>query len=85
MIGTTGSRCLFTFRDHAPRVGLVLVLLAQAGETVDSEKEFAVLKRAMTEKRERWQNKESYGKTKSRWRQLAGEEGEQSSHEWRSK
>ena len=35
----------------------------------------------MTEKRERWQNKEWYGKTKSHWRQPAGGEGGQSSHD----
>ena len=35
------------------------------------KKRSAVLKRAMTEKREKWQNKEWYGKTKSHWRQLA--------------
>ena len=39
----------------------------------------------MTEKREIWQNEEWYGKTKSRWQQPAGEEGEQSSHDrWKS-
>ena len=35
----------------------------------------------MTEKRERWQNKECYGKTKSRWQQPAREDGGQSSHD----
>ena len=38
----------------------------------------------MTEKRERLQNKEWYGKAKSRWQQPAGEEGGQSSHEKRT-
>ena len=49
------------------------------------KKKSAVFKRAMAEKRERWQNKVWYGKTKSHWRQLAGEEGGQRSHDkWRS-
>ena len=39
MIATTGSCCLFLLSDNAPCVGLVLVLLSQAGETVNSEKE----------------------------------------------
>ena len=39
MIGTIGSRGLFLLKDHAPRVHLVFVLLSQAGEIVDSEKE----------------------------------------------
>ena len=38
----------------------------------------------MTEKRERWQNKEWYGKTKSHWRQPAGEGGQSSHDKWRS-
>ena len=39
----------------------------------------------MTEKRERWQNKEWYGKVQSRWQQPAGEEGGQSLHDkWKS-
>ena len=46
------------------------------------KKTTAVLKRAMTEKRERWQGKEWYGGTKSRWQQpAAGGEGGQSSHD----
>ena len=49
------------------------------------KKKTAVLKRGMTEKRERWHNKERYGKAKSRWRQPAGEEGGHSSHDkWQS-
>ena len=44
------------------------------------KKKIAVLKRAMTEKRGRWQIKEWHAKTKSRWQQPAGEEGRQSSH-----
>ena len=39
MIGTIGSRGFFLLRDHAPRVHLILVLLSQAGEIVDSGKE----------------------------------------------
>ena len=35
----------------------------------------------MTEKRERWQSKEWYGRTKSIWQQPAGCEGGQSSHD----
>ena len=35
----------------------------------------------MTEKCERWENKEWYGKTCSRWQQLAGEEGGRGSHD----
>ena len=45
------------------------------------EKTTAVLKRAMTDKRERWQSKEWYRKTESRWQQPAGSEGGQSSHD----
>ena len=37
MNGDLGSRCPFPLSDHAPRVHLVLVLLPQAGEIVDSE------------------------------------------------
>ena len=49
------------------------------------KKKTAVLKRAMTEKWERWQIKERYGKTKSRWQQSAGEDGGQSSHDmWKN-
>ena len=33
------------------------------------KKKSAASKRAMTEKRERWQNKEWHGKTKSHWQQ----------------
>ena len=75
MIGTTGSRGLFLIRDHAPRVHLVLVLLSQAGEIVDVKKKIAVLKRAMIEKRERWQNRQSP------WQQPAREDGGQNSHD----
>ena len=35
----------------------------------------------MTDKRERWQSKEWYRKTESRWQQPAGSEGGQSSHD----
>ena len=77
MIGAIGSRGLFQLRDHARRVPFVLVLLSQAGEIVESEKD------DKTEKRERWQSKEWYGKTKSRWQQPAGEDGGQSSHDAR--
>ena len=45
------------------------------------KKKTAGLKHAMTEKRERWQNKECYGKTKSRWQQPAREDGGQSSQD----
>ena len=45
------------------------------------KKTTVVFKRAMTEKRERWQGKEWYGRTKSRWQQPAGEDGGQGSHD----
>ena len=45
------------------------------------KKTTAVLKRAMTEKRERWQSKAWYGNRKSRWQQPARGDGGQSSHD----
>ena len=45
------------------------------------KKNTAALQRAMTEKRESWQNKQWHGKAKSRWQQTAGEYGGQSSHD----
>ena len=45
------------------------------------KKTAAVLKRAMTEKRERWQGKECYGRTKPRLQQSVGSDGGQSSHD----
>ena len=65
----------FLLRDHTLRVGLVFVLLSKVEVIVDSEREESdLLKRAMTEKRERWHNKEWNGKTESHWRQPAGSE-----------
>ena len=85
MIVTTGSCCILLLSDHAPRAGLVLVLLSKRERLSTVKKKTPVLKRAMTEKREKWQTKEWYGKAKSRWEQLAGEEGGQSSHDkWKN-
>ena len=73
MTGTIGSHGLFRVRDHAPSIPFFLVL--------SKVKKTAVLKRAMTEKRERWQSKDWYRNTKSRWQQPAGCGGGQSSHD----
>ena len=43
MIITIGNRGLSLLRGHAPRVHLVLVLLAQAGEIVESSKDHCSL------------------------------------------
>ena len=75
MIGAIGSRGFFQLRDHAPRLLFVLVLLTQAGEIVESEKDDSSLKTC----HDREQSKEWYGKTKFRWQQPAGEDGGQSS------
>ena len=45
------------------------------------KKTTAVLKLAMTGKRERWQGREWYGRPKSRWQQPTGCDGGQSSHD----
>ena len=41
----------------------------------------AVLKKAMTEKSEKWKSRDWYGTTRTRWQQPAGSSGEQSSHD----
>ena len=48
---------------------------------VESKKTTAVLERAMTETRERWQGKDWYGRTKSRLQQPTGSDGGQSFHD----
>ena len=53
--------------------------LPKRGRLSTVKKNTAVQKGAMTEKRERWQNEEWYGKAKSRWQRPAGEDGGQSS------
>ena len=45
------------------------------------KKTTAVLKRAMTKKSERWQSRNWYGNTKTRWQQTTGCDGGQSSHD----
>ena len=80
-IWTTGSRGLFLLRGDASRFGFVLLLEAVSRV----EKRSAVLKRAMTEKHQRWPKKDRYSKTNSHWWQPAGREVGQSSHDkWRS-
>ena len=45
------------------------------------KKTTAVLKKAMTEKSEKWKSRDWFGTTKTRWQQPAGSSGGQSSHD----
>ena len=45
------------------------------------KKTTAVLKKAMTEKSDKWKSREWYGTTKTRWQQPARSSGRQSSHD----
>ena len=71
--------------DHAPRVPFVLVFFPLKGRLSKGNKTTVARKRAMTEKRDRWQSKEWYGRAKSRRQQPAGEDGGESSHDtWKN-
>ena len=83
MSTTIGSHGLFQLRDYAPRIPFFLVLFPGRERLSEVKKTTAVLTRAMTEKRERWQGKEWYGKAKPRWQQPAREDGGQSPHDTR--
>ena len=71
-LSTQESCIAYPFR---PRV------LPQRRRLTKVKKETAVLKGVMTEKRERWRDKEWSGRSKSRWQQSTGDYGDQSSHD----
>ena len=53
--------------------------LHKRGKRSSVEKTTAVLKRAMTEKSDRWKSREWYGSTKTKWQLSAGSSGGQTS------
>ena len=75
MICNTGSRGPFQLRNNAQGVLVVFMLIPQRKRLSSVKKTTAVLKKAMTEKSDRWKSREWYGTTKTRWQQPAGSSG----------
>ena len=64
MTGTIGRHGLFQLSGHAPCIPFFLVPFPKRKRLSQVKKTTAVLKRAMTEKRERWEGREWPRKTK---------------------
>ena len=80
MIASVGSRGLFPTQKQCTGYPCRLLCSARKRKGLSSVKKTTeVLKKAMSEKSEKWKSREWYGTTKTRWQQPAGNSGGQSS------